>query len=249
LSSAHYRSDLQEGPSTRRRAVALLLALGLEVLLILAFLTLNFREQRPEFRGGTISIFDLADSKESTKASKAPRPVTSSRPKPRVLLPTIKPTIRDPAPPMDLIELSKEELEASDIAKLGTAASGAGSKLAEGSGSAPGDSERVGTGPNGEPLYAAEWYREPTHQELSTYLPKSMPEGGGWGMVACRTAARYRVEDCVELGQGPPGSHLAGAVRQAAWQFLVRPPRVGGKALVGEWVRIRIDYNVSNRTQ
>jgi protein TonB len=105
----------------------------------------------------------------------------------------------------------------------------------------------VGKAPNGEPLYAAEWYREPTHQQLSTYLPKTMPDGGGWGTVACRTVARFHVEDCVELDQNPAGSHLAGAVRQAAWQFLVRPPRVGGKALVGEWVSIRIYYGMDRR--
>jgi len=217
------------------------LALVIEVLLLLAFLTIDLRDKpKPEFKGGAIATFDIAANREQAAAKSQPRPA-ATRPPVRPVLPAIKPVIRLPQRPIDLLPMSKEELEAADIAHLGSNAPGA--DLAQGS--APGDSERVGTGPNGEPLYAAEWYREPTHQELSTYLPRTMPEGGGWGMIACKTVARFHVEDCVELGQGPPGSHLAGAVRQAAWQFLVRPPRVGGKTLVGTWVRIRIDYTVS----
>ena len=242
MTTAHYRNDSdREQVSRRRRAFALLLALGIELLLLLAILGLNFRpDRKPEFKGGTMSTFDVTNADDPTpqqterqQAEAAPVP---PRPAPRVPAPKIV----LPPRPLDMIEVTREVYAASDISKLGRNAPAAGADVAQGS--APGDSERVGTGPNGEPLYAAEWYREPTDAQLAAYLPKRMPEGGGSGLVACRTIERFRVTDCVELGNDPPGSHLAGAVRQAAWQFLVRPPRVGGKVMVGEWVRIRIDY-------
>ena len=107
----------------------------------------------------------------------------------------------------------------------------------------PTDSEVVGTAPNGEPLYAAAWYRRPYPDELSGYL--STARGPGWGLIACRTVADYRVEDCVALEESPPGSNIARSVLAAAWQFRVRPPRVGGRSLVGTWVRIRIDYDLA----
>jgi len=220
-----------------RRAMAFALALAIEILLLLALLTIDFRDRpKPQFKGGTIATFDLpAEAKKQAAASKA-SPARAIKEVPHPKLPPLPPTITER--PLPILEVTKDFLDAADISKLGNNAPGA--KLADGN--APGDSERVGNAPNGEPLYAAEWYREPTHQELSTYMPKSLSEDG-WGMIACKTVARFHVEDCVELGQ-TPGSHLAGAVRQAAWQFLVRPPRVGGKSLVGTWVRIRIDYDV-----
>ncbi len=104
------------------------------------------------------------------------------------------------------------------------------------------DTERVGTAPNGEPLYAAAWYREPRLEELRAYL--STARGPGWGLIACRTAPDYRVEDCVGLSEYPEGSEITRAVLAAAWEFKVRPPRLGGRSLVGSWVRIRIDYGV-----
>jgi len=249
LNSAHYRPrTAQDETPLRRRVSGFALAIAIEILLILAFFTLDFRPTRPEFEGGTLSTFDLAASEEETDASKAQQPAPATPKPPRPVPPTVKPRIILPERPLDLLPLSREEMQAADIAKLGTNAPGA--ELAQGNapgGNVPGDSERVGTAPNGEPLYAAEWYREPTNREVNAYLPKTMPEGGGWGLIACRTIDRYHVDDCVELGQSPPGSHLAGAVRQAAWQFLVRPPRVGGKVMVGEWVRIRIDYTMTSR--
>ena len=106
----------------------------------------------------------------------------------------------------------------------------------------PADTARVGTAPNGEPLYAAAWYREPYDSELRGYL--STASGPGWGLIACRTVPDYRVEDCVALDEHPIGSNIARSALAAAWQFRVRPPRLGGRLQVGEWVRIRIDYNI-----
>ncbi len=109
------------------------------------------------------------------------------------------------------------------------------------------DTERVGTMPNGEPLYAAAWYREPADKMLGDYL--STAQGPGWGMIACRTAPDYRVEDCVALEEYPRGSRINRSILAAAWEFQVRPPRIGGRHLVGTWVRIRIDYSISRRSR
>jgi protein TonB len=109
------------------------------------------------------------------------------------------------------------------------------------SGSRPGDSAVVGKAPNGEPLYAAEWFRRPRDVELDPYRSRRAI-GPGWGQIICRTIANHRVEDCQEVGESPRGSGYAGGVRQAAWQFLVRAPRVGGREMTGTWVSIRIIY-------
>ncbi|HYF07388.1 MAG TPA: hypothetical protein VD970_07180 [Acetobacteraceae bacterium] len=107
------------------------------------------------------------------------------------------------------------------------------------------DTERVGTAPNGEPLYAASWYTEPRDEMMRDYL--STANGPGSGLIACRTAPDYRVEECVALEEYPQGSQIARAALAMAWEFRVRPPRLGGRSLVGAWVRIRIDYDIRRR--
>lgn len=195
---------------------------------------------RESMRGIVVDLIpqSRSEAQEQTQAVQPQkREVHRDQPTPKpppVILP-VKPTIAPPRQPAEKpspwIEMSKAEMAASDIGKMPKVASGGA-----------GDSQVVGHGPNGETLYAAEWAREPTNAELAGYMPRNVLEG--YGLIACKTIAGNRVEDCIELEQSPRGSHLASAVRQAAWQFRVRPPRKGGKPMIGSWVRIRIDYSV-----
>ena len=110
--------------------------------------------------------------------------------------------------------------------------------------SLPGDTPRVeGRGPGGEALYAAQWVRKPYRSETLGYL--STAQGPGWALIACRTVADFRIEDCVKLDEYPEGSNIARAVIAASWQFRVRPPRLGGQYKVGEWIRIHFDYGLT----
>jgi protein TonB len=226
-------------PPLRQRlsSIALALAINLGLLLILMTLGIIPPPSERSLRGITVELLPEQKSAAPTHSQQTQaerRHVAQTRPVPKpppIILP-VKATIAPPPrPTKDIkpwVEMSKQDMAASDISKLAAA----------GSGSA-GDSEVVGHGPNGEAMYAAEWARRPTNAEIDGYLAKNAPEG--FGLVACKTIPGDRVEDCVELDQ-TPGSHLASAVRQAAWQFRVRPPRKGGKALIGSWVRIEIDY-------
>ncbi|MEH3040140.1 MAG: hypothetical protein PGN21_08760 [Sphingomonas paucimobilis] len=173
-------------------------------------------------------------------ASTAP-PVTAAVPPPDVPPPP-------PVPSNDVwskvIPMTGREFARAAITPGTRSVEGAGRSDAAGdSGDGDADTDAGGGSGGGERLYAADWYRRPTHVELSTYLPRNARPG--WGEVACRTIPNNQVTDCREIGQSARGSGLAGAVRQAAWQFRILPPRVGGKPLIGSWVRIRITYTDS----
>ena len=229
IPSSRDRTPLQ------RRASGLALALGVNLLLLLALLQLGVIPL-PGAKESEAFVVDLLAA-PSPAPSSAPRPRVRSRteaadkplpPRPRIALPT-KPQLAADRP-LDIIPMSKEDLAAGDIGRLPRAAAG----------SRASDSQEVGRAPNGEVLYAAEWAREPTAAELGGYLPKNAPAGSG--LIVCKTIPGNRVDDCLEIESRPAGSRLAGAVRQADWQFRVRPPRKNAEELVGSWVRIRIDY-------
>ncbi|KAJ8134547.1 hypothetical protein OY671_012240, partial [Metschnikowia pulcherrima] len=143
--------------------------------------------------------------------------------------------------PSKSIQLSSEEFAASDIGKI-PAHQGEGDDSGSGKDSVA--AYGPGQGPGGAALYNAEWYREPRDAELKPYLQDYAKSGSGWASIACKTAPDYRVENCRSLDESPPGGGSARASRSAAWQFRVRPPRIGGKPMIGAWVRIRFDLTV-----
>lgn len=232
-------------PSPSSRGASIFLALAFVGLIVFMLVRLGAIGPRlPEVQRKPVTFQLLPDlrapSKRAGKVAKA-RPARHGASPPSVAPATAAP--RTPPPPLPMLIVTRDVFAASDIAKIPShrgeqaAASGA----AEGTGAGDSSSDGPGEGPGGERLYNAEWYRKPTNAELAYYLPAGNSQPG-WGMIACQTIEKYHVDNCRELGDSPPGSGLARAVRQAAWQFLVRPPRIGGRPVVGAWVRIRIDY-------
>jgi protein TonB len=251
--------------SRRRKLASLAIAIALEALLMLLLLTLGAQIAGVE-EGEDITTFEAIEFAGPSEPEPEPAPETSAaetpqeaqpvpdqplpqpqRPSPLALNPQPAPPSPPPAPPQPEPPSEPQprpQPPARPAPKIGAKISPGRSYGPADTGNprSAGDSERVGTAPNGEPLYAARWYREPTDQELAGYL--STAKGPGSALIACRTVADYYVEDCVLLGESPPGSMMGRAVLAAAWQFRVRPARIGGREQFGSWVRIRIDYTV-----
>ena len=233
------------------------MALAIELLIVLLLLSLSFGQTQEERNYVPMVSFDVVESPASENASEsepepsaAPRqtvrqpetppvvapaatPLPSALPAPR---PNVSPSTAPPAATPNTAPNSRIGAVIRSDSSFGPSDSGAGRGV---------DSQVVGTAPDGSPLYGARWYREPQPDELSGYL--STASGPGWGLIACKTAPDWRVEDCVILDEYPNGSGIARATQAAAWQFKVRPPRLGGQYQVGSWVRIRIDYSNAPR--
>jgi hypothetical protein len=234
--------DLDDG-ANRRRSLAIALTLCIEALLLLALL-LSGPTFGPKGKPGdpmiSIQAQGEAQSERKESVEKQEERQEEEERKPEKAPETQTPPPKTAPPPVTtggFIQMSREDFAAADIGKLPKR-----SKADSGSASAGGGaSAGAGEGPGGVPLYNAEWYREPTDGEMALYLPAVRPPDS-WAMIACQTVENYRVENCQAIGESSPGTGLARALRQASWQFRVRPPRVGNKAMVGAWVRIRFDF-------
>jgi len=228
-------------PSLADRLTAIVLALAICALIVLMLIRMGlFVPPAGVVEKLTAISLKPQGTEHSEKAAAAKAPERQERQ--ATVQPKVTPHVQPrPETPVTVpwIQLSRDQFAASDISKLGKPADASNQNSAK-SGSTYGPGE----GPGGSTLYNVAWYREPTYAELVTYMPhRNIDEG--WAEIACRMIEHYHVEDCRELGESPRGSGLARGLRQAAWQFLVKPPRLDGKPLIGTWVRIHYTFKSS----
>jgi hypothetical protein len=237
-------STLRASPSARR-AASLVLTVLAHLLILLALLrSTNFQFQPPsgERRLVTVNIASEAQREAPRRRETVRRQAARAAPPPPPIPPPPPTPVRPPQPwvvnpELAGFDLSRTRSTPVERPAAQAADSGADSAGVYGPSDAPGGGGR---------LYEAEWYREPSEAELAFYMPRGVI---GYGVIACRTVERFHVEDCREVSESPPGSRMASAVREAAWQFLVRPPRINGKPMIGAWVRIRISLTPEGRTR
>ncbi len=245
--AGHAYLEEEQHPPLRRRLAGIVLAIAVELLLVIIVLMLGQRQPDRQTSQSMLKAFQLSatnDSSDKTKAEEKKAQAQAKKPAKTDISPPKKPTPPAPPPPplpvaaSKYLQLSKDEFAAADIGKLPSHKGDVASNDSAGADSVA--AYGPGQGPGGQPLYNAEWYREPSRAELATYIPAKFTSG--WALIACKTAPDFRVENCQSLDESPLGSGLARGMREAAWQFRVLPPRIGGKKVIGAWVRIRFDF-------
>lgn len=253
---AYTESTHWDRAAVKRRAAGIIIALCFEALLIIAILSLGFTSTKPGVptRGLTAFTLEAQSSSKAKSSAKTAAPVSKETPRniapviPKPLLPPVNP-VKAPPPRPDFIKVSKADFDAMDLSKL-PSGGGAGAGEAKGEGQGSKGMMGPGAGPGGAQLYPVAWYREPYDAELAPYLAgaRSVPAGAS-AEIACRMIEHYHVENCQILAENPRGTGLAKALRLAAWQFLVRPPRIDNKPQLGVWVRIRFDFGKAEAEQ
>ncbi len=239
---------LDRDPSMRRQKIGPLALTLILHIIVIALLFLQKSAPIPRKIQESLTTIFLPEGKEEsddqakakTEQKKKAQESASAQPEPTPNPPVEPPKTPEP-PPIPLgpswLTMSRAEYAASDISKMARAQKNTGSADNGDSSSTDG----AGEGPGGVRLYNADWYRKPTDAEINGYIPPKAPRKG-WGLIACQTIERFRVDNCQTIGESPLGSGFGRAVREAAWQFMVMPPRINGKPQVGAWVRIRITY-------
>ncbi len=231
------------------RIFAASLAILLEGLLLLALIALGEQQlEAPRNPAVTTVTFDVKQPAKPTQQQKTTPKDDTAALVPRIAQAQSQPSsqvavLTPPLPPAAIIPLAPSPSQSFDLRNVPNHRN-APAAPTYGPVAAPafGDSQRVGTAPNGEAMYAARWYpHEPTDEQMAGYLSTADP---GWALITCKTVQDYRVEDCVGLDEYPEGAHLIRAAIAASWQYRVRAPQVGGVTQVGDWVRIRIEYEV-----
>jgi len=247
-----YRAS-RYGAPTQSRYVSALLSLGVVALILLALLSMAALRDEGRAGGAILTAMNLSPppgekKPNPTKARAAAKAAAAPHQMQATAAPKLPPRVPIDNPnkvewPEGFIHTSHAEMASSDIGKIHSAPSTGNSDATVGGGGHGG-----GEGPGGSHLYNAAWYREPSNTALVSYMRPGQSTGR-WAEIACRTIENWHVEDCQELGEEPRGSGMARVLREAAWQFLVRPPRVDGKSMIGTWVRIHYDFTHEKATE
>jgi protein TonB len=239
---------LIDGHAYRASRRSQLVAAALSALFVVLALLMLVMMGRFAGQPGSVVARLAAISMPAGHQSREKATAHAAAPTHQRIAPQPAPPVVPPPPPvptrntLNLIPMSRADMAAADLSRMARAQEG---------GSTSGDSKTAygpGEGPGGAHLYNAEWYREPSHAEIAGYLPHGAPPGS-WAMIACRTIEHFHVDSCQQLGESPPGSGLSRALRDAAWQFLIRPPRLNGHPQIGTWVRIRFDFTRKGRDE
>ncbi|KUR77139.1 hypothetical protein AQZ49_10065 [Novosphingobium sp. FSW06-99] len=175
-----------------------------------------------------------------TKAAQAPKPAQQTAPAATMKQP---PHIDVNNPnkvewPPGFIHTDHLEMANSDIAKIHSGVAPGNAQASGGGGHSFGD------GPDDRGYYRAHWYRKPPRSVYESYMRPEQRGITGWGEVVCRAIDQHHVEDCHELAESPRGSGFARVMREAAWQYLIWPPKKGTEYLIGAEVVFHTDFNV-----
>jgi protein TonB len=235
------------GPPRRTRLVSALLSLCITVLMVLVLLYMAVLHDAGQTARSILTAMNLGPppgekqpnpthEQQAAKAQTTHR--TQAHPAPK-LLPHIDVNNPDKVEwPEGFIHTSHAEMVAGDISNIHSAASTGNANANAGGGGHGG-----GEGAGGSSFYNVEWYHKPPHSVFDNYMRPGQSTGR-LAEIECRMIENYHVEDCHELREEPRGTGMARVMREAAWQFLVRPPRLNGKPLLG--TRVRITYTFTD---